>query len=796
MVGDRIKAAVGALFRRERKSDTNDRIRALESALDKERTLRRRGPPSKASGVRINMGRFGYEDNDDLRGKNRYKTLTTMARDAHVKGTLRFNALPLIDAEWKIKPASEDPRDIDIADFVAANLLRKSSKKYGRRYWLNTPWEAQRLPEILTMLQFGFSLFDSTWRTVDDKQVFDTMKWLEPTSLDSNAWDLDDSDNILGVWRTYNKPSGEVAVREYTPASNLVLYVWEMMGARYEGEPLIRSLYGAHSRKDQYLHALVAWANKAGNPVPIGIIPSKGYSDDEIDKLERLVEMMRDVPPQEAWGVLPRGDDKGPTIEYVSPSLTEADRIQTLVNAENAEMSHGGGTKSMLLGETRSGSRALGDSIGRLEAPGVGAVVKTVIEWESHGVGNLPGPIQALVDRNFNDVEEYPTLVCDYEDPISKRNSVAAISQAAMAKLIPTIPEVQQQVTKRFGIDLPLDTFKNAQAEEREREMEMLKAKSAAKPKPTPGAPTAEPETPEETDTEEESVAASALADMQTRLLPMLEPVGPAPGNGMRSPNKLEAQCVDLAAITGTFTTGEAAILGELRNVHRAAIDEFVKRARDGKVTKRNIDGLRRSKFKAGEKLTSSLIEALRGVGETGASHVADEIERQRKTTSLEMKRISGHKVPAKYQNEFASEMSTLGAFDIGAIWNRVVEEGIGEFLRGSREGVDAEMVSRLENFLKGLSEKPLNELAVSTTSVAYNQGRDMGIKTAKDAGLSSYAVRSEVLDKSTCDTCRVLDGKTVGVDTPAYYEYMPPNKCLGRERCRGFYVPLLAGGL
>lgn len=55
--------------------------------------------------------------------------------------------------------------------------------------------------------------------------------------------------------------------------------------------------------------------------------------------------------------------------------------------------------------------------------------------------------------------------------------------------------------------------------------------------------------------------------------------------------------------------------------------------------------------------------------------------------------------------------------------------------------------------------------------------------------GPPQFAMRSEQLDKATCSACHQLHGEIVVVDSPSYYEFMPPAGCYGGGRCRGVYV-------
>lgn len=51
------------------------------------------------------------------------------------------------------------------------------------------------------------------------------------------------------------------------------------------------------------------------------------------------------------------------------------------------------------------------------------------------------------------------------------------------------------------------------------------------------------------------------------------------------------------------------------------------------------------------------------------------------------------------------------------------------------------------------------------------------------------FALRSEQLDRRTCDICTSVHGEIVAVGSPEFFHLMPPALCLGGGRCRGIYV-------
>lgn len=145
----------------------------------------------------------------------------------------------------------------------------------------------------------------------------------------------------------------------------------------------------------------------------------------------------------------------------------------------------------------------------------------------------------------------------------------------------------------------------------------------------------------------------------------------------------------------------------------------------------------------------------------------------------------------ARHVAAFEERAEILATMDLGTMWDRYLGEFLAQWDRLDRQGLSGEAMEReMMAFLEDLSEKPLEDLARQTSGVAYNQGRDAEILSAAQSGQVEFVVRSEVLDNRTCQACQMYDGAIFDVGTPEYREFMPPAKCFGGDRCRGFYVP------
>ena len=596
-------------------------IAALESQVASLESRSRFNKPTSA-GTAMSYGSFEYEQNAALTGSDKWDTYGKMVTDPHVKASLRQSTLPLVKAEWEIQPASDDARDVEIAEFCAANLLRQSSDKFGRDYWVQTSWRAQRLPEILDMLESGFSMFNRTKRRVGSKVVFDRLQWLEPSSVDPSGWDLDEFDSINAIKRTYSDPKDKYKYFEPLLPENLSLYVWELKGARFEGTPFIRPMYGAWFRKDKLLRYAIIWAQKAGAPTPIGVYPYK-WSPPVVAKFEKHIMAMRGTAQAEAYGVFPRDSDGGePTVGYSEPQHAEVDRSRGLIDGENKEIAHGGGTKAMMLGETGSGSRALGQSQGMVEMAIPEAVAVVVCEIMAHGVGNVRGEIEELVDANYSGVQAYPEPVVSKINPFEGMQHFDQISKAWSTGIIPHTPDARRQIVEgRLGLNLPDDAYDV-------EPVVMVPGDDDATPgDDTP--PNGDKDAADDRGSKSEQMALESEAAFRKRIAPLLEATPDPGGNFRRQPTQLESTAVSLAAVGKAFDDGEQGVLVVMRKGHRSMIAELLGRSRNGDIRTDNLDKQRRSAFRGARGLRGALAKEFRLIGDTGREHVKSELERQ-----------------------------------------------------------------------------------------------------------------------------------------------------------------------
>jgi hypothetical protein len=118
-----------------------------------------------------------------------------------------------------------------------------------------------------------------------------------------------------------------------------------------------------------------------------------------------------------------------------------------------------------------------------------------------------------------------------------------------------------------------------------------------------------------------------------------------------------------------------------------------------------------------------------------------------------------------------------------------------------ARQAADAYMAAVEKRYrqtdgdnLDEYARRALHNVALEVVGRALNEGRAIaalgGDKPPRARSAPAlFAMRSEQLDKNTCPPCHTVHGTVVHVGSEEFFQYMPPNLCKGRGRCRGIYV-------
>lgn len=179
------------------------------------------------SGVRIFNGVIVTDEyRPELAGHALMRTIEEMRRgDATIHAGLTAVKMPIIAAEWFVVPGGEDAQDkaaAELIDFQFNDVLN----------WKNI------LTEILTMLEFGFSVFELVFdfRSVNgvDRIVITKIAFRKQTTI--YAWLTQDGQPGI----TQFKAMGEIVS---IPEAKLITFTHQQEGDNWQGVSILRSAY-------------------------------------------------------------------------------------------------------------------------------------------------------------------------------------------------------------------------------------------------------------------------------------------------------------------------------------------------------------------------------------------------------------------------------------------------------------------------------------------------------------------------------------------------------------------------
>lgn len=360
--------------------------------------------------------------------------------DAQVQATLQAVKLPIIQANWHIVPASENPADIEVADFISKAVFELQRTTFEERLW-----------QILTMLDFGHSVAEKVYQMVDGKVVW--LDWAPRLQKSIEKFEMENGKDGI-TQRFYNKEGYETVS---IPRQKLMYFVHHKEGDNHMGVSALRSAYQHwFIKKTLYKIEAIAFERQALG-IPIITLPPS-HSDGDKSLAEELAENIR--ANEKAYIILPNeqwkfeiADMKANGLKDPTDAIAHHDRkIATSMLAHFID-----------LGSNATGSRALSEDQSEFFLLGVRAVAREVAEVINRS-------IRELVDYNF-EVEEYPYI--DFSDigkkDISKLSE--SIKKLAEAGFISAAQKDENQL--RGMLDLP--ELSADELAEREEEKELMK---------------------------------------------------------------------------------------------------------------------------------------------------------------------------------------------------------------------------------------------------------------------------------------------------------------------------------
>lgn len=262
----------------------------------------------------VSFNEFGSERseffddyNPDARPPMWFRTVDKMRRgDAQVRSTMRIVKAPMLSAQWYVEPATSDPQDELIAEFIRWALFKGQS-----RNWQSTLWSA------LLALDYGVSILEkvfyrTTWKSdAPGAKPRNVVAWKKfaprhPSTIEEFL--LDDNGGVRAVEHT--KISGDISFSVETvriPTKKILRFTFDDEGSPW-GFSLLRSAYKHWYYKDNLYKVDAIQKERHGIGVPEIQLPP-GFTEQDKKFARQLGKNLRSN--ESAYAVKPPGWEIG-----------------------------------------------------------------------------------------------------------------------------------------------------------------------------------------------------------------------------------------------------------------------------------------------------------------------------------------------------------------------------------------------------------------------------------------------------------------------------------------------------
>lgn len=257
------------------------KVTKLQDEKDQTKSIKKE--PVGTSGTAFSSGQFEEDYLDKLNYPEAYDEYNKMRRgDYKVQGVLRALYTTISSATFKYIPEDKkDEEQVKQADFKN-NLLYK---------WLDRTWY-EHLNEILTMLPFGFSIFEPYYKMVEDEEfgtiaAIKTFGFLKQDTI--HEWDIKNGEIVKIHQLAYSSFIGGESVDVWIDGNELLVFTNLREGDNFVGIPMIRGAYGPYFRKNLYSKIDMIGFEKFAIGTPVFYAPTSILNDQkEKEKIEEI----------------------------------------------------------------------------------------------------------------------------------------------------------------------------------------------------------------------------------------------------------------------------------------------------------------------------------------------------------------------------------------------------------------------------------------------------------------------------------------------------------------------------
>ena len=329
------------------------------------------------TGLEFMAGQIMEDPNLDLRGRAGAEAYNNMRyQDPTVAGVLMALTLPIREAQWQVNPASDQPADLEAAEFVESCLHDMSSSL------------DDVLTEASTMFCFGWSFMEWTLKrrlgrspgkgkpssAHDDGRIgFRKIALRKQTSL--WEWELDGDGGILGMWQERMREPPVLI-----PIEKALLFRTTREGNNPEGLSILRPAYRDYTFKRNIERIEAIGLQRALMGVPVVTLGAGAVDEDSNPNNSHEAKaktLLHSLHKNDSTGVIEEAEIL--TFRFESPDMTgvtgDSDRV---IQRKDEGIARAALASWLLLGTREKGSYALARELGDMFFLAVEGYLQTI----------------------------------------------------------------------------------------------------------------------------------------------------------------------------------------------------------------------------------------------------------------------------------------------------------------------------------------------------------------------------------------------------------------------------------
>lgn len=267
---------------------------------------------------------------DDLLSHKGLAIYDEMQRDAQVRSCLNTKKFAVLSKGWSVQPASDEPEDLRVAEFVQFCLSDMKGSVQDMLF------------KVLDALAKGFSICEINYRMIPKGQYagmvgLDTIKSKDPGAF---GFDVDEFLNVRGLTMTAPASRGDLPVEKF------IIYTYMPAYELPHGQSDLRTAYKHWWSKEVILKFWNLYMEKFGMPTAKGAY-RRGMPKDQQDELLRVLDKIQQetaiVVPEDVTIELLEAQRRGEAgyrdaIEFHNKQIAKAILGQTLTSDEGARV--------------------------------------------------------------------------------------------------------------------------------------------------------------------------------------------------------------------------------------------------------------------------------------------------------------------------------------------------------------------------------------------------------------------------------------------------------------------------